>query len=90
VTGYPSPTASWNCDGTSATMVQVQYTTIWSNVRFDRLSEMCEELEEAERREWMGFVGYEKRHFDKPRFESRRIERYNWRSGEPERFRLAR
>jgi hypothetical protein len=83
--GYPSPTASWNWF--SPTMVEIQYTTIWSNVRFEKL---IEEVEDCERRIWKGFVGYVNRCFDKPRFETRRIERYNWRSGEPERFRLAR
>lgn len=88
-TGGPSLTASWS---TMLSTMTIEYTDLWTN--FERTSQrfdkMFEELDEAIERIWKGFVGYQKRVFDNPHFESRRIERYNWRSGEPERFRVSR
>lgn len=83
---YPSPTATW--------IVEIAPTATWSNIGYydwsPGISSYVIELKESAKRIWKGFVGYEKRYFDKLRFETRRIEKYNWRSGEPERFRLSR
>lgn len=73
---------------TSPTSINWNY--YWFDEGISDLSRRIDKLEEATLRMWMGFVGYEKRVITKQRFETRRIEKHNWRSGEPERFRVAR